>query len=499
MPTRRGSRAVALISVVACMVLGRGVVSAQSMPLPPPMPLAPQMPLPPASPPPGAAYPPPMPPVEPLQAPTMVLAQQPPTTSDANIAPPYRDTTPPPVGDGSGEKRISSGWDNGFYIRSSNDDFSLRITGQLQADYRWYTASGDTTDIDQFLLRRARFGLEATLFKYYDFRFLPDFGQGQTVLQDGYMNVHYWDAFQATAGKFKQPFSYEQLIQDRYTPFMERSLIDQLTPQRDLGLMAHGQNLFSGRLDYGVAVSNGEVNGNGDTNNSKDVNGRVAVRPFATWGGSFLQRFQVGISGGYGIENEPVNPNNLHTPAGVTFFKFNSNVQADGPRSRLSPEIAYFVGGFGMSAQYFHMDQKLRPGTAATEHVWSSGFYVQTSYLLTGEERTGYSQQIFPLSPFDPKNGLRGLGAWEILARVSRIALADIVFAPGTQQLADPALYSDAATEFTLGINWYLNAWVRVQFNWEHARFDHGVRLGPGPSGRLWGQDTLMTRLQFVF
>jgi hypothetical protein len=84
------------------------------------------------------------------------------------------------------------------------------------------------------------------------------------------------------------------------------------------------------------------------------------------------------------------------------------------------------------------------------------------------------------------------------LARVSRIAASDVVFA-GRSPLADPALYSDAATEFTLGINWYLNAWVRVQFNWEHARFDQGVKLGPGPSGRLWGQDTLMTRLQFVF
>jgi phosphate-selective porin OprO/OprP len=51
----------------------------------------------------------------------------------------------------------------------------------------------------------------------------------------------------------------------------------------------------------------------------------------------------------------------------------------------------------------------------------------------------------------------------------------------------------------TLGYNWYLNKWVRVQFNWEHAWFDQKVRLGPGPRGLLNHQDTLMTRLQFVF
>jgi phosphate-selective porin OprO and OprP len=491
MPHHRGSCAVALLSVVACLLAGSGRASAQTPPLAP------------TGPAPVLVYPQASPPTQPGAVPNFVPTAQgpgspvpPPAPPDPSVALPYGASQLDTGGVGD---RPVTGWDNGFYIRSADNAFSLRITGQLQADYRWYVASADRTDIDQFLLRRARFGLEATLFRYYEFRFLPDFGQGQTKLQDGYLNVHYWDALQFTAGKFKQPFSYEQLIQDRFTPLMERSLIDQLVPQRDLGLMAHGQNLIGGRLDYGVAVSNGVQNGDGDTNNSKDVNGRVAVRPFAGWEESFLRRFQFGISGGYGIENEPVNPNTLKTPAGVPFFKFNRNVLADGQRSRFSPEVAYFVAGFGMSAQYFHMEQQLRPGTGDLVRVPFDGFYVQMSYLLTGEERTGYSQPIAPLRPYDPTCGCRGCGAWELLIRVSRVQAGDVVFAPRPLRLADPALFSDAATEMTLGVNWYLNRWVRVQLNWEHARFDQGVRLGPGPSGRLFGQDTLMSRLQFVF
>ena len=50
---------------------------------------------------------------------------------------------------------------------------------------------------------------------------------------------------------------------------------------------------------------------------------------------------------------------------------------------------------------------------------------------------------------------------------MSRIQASDIVFAPGAARLADPRLFSDAATEMTLGFNWYLNRWARVQFNWE--------------------------------
>ena len=82
------------------------------------------------------------------------------------------------------------------------------------------------------------------MLKYFEFRWLPDFA-GTSIsksITDAYVNVHYWDAFQVEMGKFKQPFSYEELIQDRYTPFMERSMIDQLTPQRDEGLMIRPQD-----------------------------------------------------------------------------------------------------------------------------------------------------------------------------------------------------------------------------------------------------------------
>jgi phosphate-selective porin OprO/OprP len=411
-----------------------------------------------------------------------------------NVAPPY--STPRTDVKEAG---VLTGWDDGFYLRSADKRFSLRITGQLQADYRWYADAADLADTSGFVLRRARFGLEATLFQYYEFRFLPDFGQGQTRIQDGYLNIHWWDAFQITAGKFKQPFSYEQLIQDRFTPFMERSLIDQLVPQRDLGLMFHGQNLLQGVLDYGLAVSNGVQNGDADTNESKDVNGRVAVRPFARWDENPLRRLQVGMSGGWGVENEPVNPTTLRTPASVAFFQFNRNVRADGVRSRLSPEAAYFLGPFGVAAQYFHMEQKFRPGSGEIVRVPFDGFYVMTTFLLTGEERTSYSQAIAPRHPFDPTCGCRGAGAWEAVGRVSRIQAGDIVFATGAARLANPAAFSNAATEMTLGFNWYLNRWARVQLNWEHAWFDQPVRLGPGSVGRLNSQDTLMSRLQFIF
>jgi phosphate-selective porin OprO/OprP len=417
--------------------------------------------------------------------------------------------------------RILAGWieNEGFIIRSAEDIFKLRLTGQIQADYRAFLDGRDYTDIDTFLLRRARLGIEANMLKYYEFRLLPDFSnnQGPGVLaqmriQDAYLNVHYWDAFQIEAGKFKQPVSYEQLIQDRFVPTIERSMIDQLVPARDEGLMTHGQYLCGGKLDYAIAVSNGEINGDFDTNKLKDVNGRIAVRPLnwdQLW--PILRGWQLGVSGGTGVEQESVNPNVLTTPATVQWFRFNANTVANGRRDRLTPEVSYFLKGFGFAAQYYWEDQHLSPaavpapGSGTVLEVPFKGYYLMATLLLTGEERTTYSAPVAPLRPFEICHPYADPGAWELVARVSQLRVGDEVFEPIRTSkttfvaLANPLGNSDRALEMTLGFNWYLNEWVRVQFNWEHAWFAQPVRLGPGLDGLLRHQDTLLTRFQIIF
>ncbi len=327
---------------------------------------------------------------------------------------------------------FTAGWNEGFFIQSPSRDFVLRLTGQIQADYRDFLNAKDQTDIEQFLIRRARLGIEAEMFKYYEFRLLPDFAQGQmskSYVQDAYMNVHYWDCFQVELGRFKQPFSYEELIQDRFVPTVERSMLDLMTPQRDNGVMLHGQKLFNNRLDWAIAVSDGELYNanvstnpnlsNNDQNNHKDLNGRLVLRPFGSpESAPFLQHLQFGISAGFGIEQEPVSPTGYTTPATVPWFKYNTTatgVVAAGERSRWSPEIVYFYGPFGFAAQYMRMEQELRLSSSASKHnEITSAFYVMGTYLLTGEERTTYSMPITPLRNFDPCHPIAcpGAGNW---------------------------------------------------------------------------------------
>src|SRR5207302_3632684 len=118
---------------------------------------------------------------------------------------------------------------------------------------------------------------------------------------------------------------------------------------------------------------------------------------------------------------------------------FNSTVVADGLRTRITPEVSYFYRGLGAAAQYFRMDQDMRPTSASKllVDVPFTGGYVLVTYLLTGEERTTYSAPVDPLRPFDPLHPFSNPGAWELAARFSRLDVGDQVFARGAARLAD--------------------------------------------------------------
>jgi phosphate-selective porin len=120
--------------------------------------------------------------------------------------------------------------------------------------------------------------------------------------------------------------------------------------------------------------------------------------------------------------------------------------------------------------------------------------------FLTGETRTTYSQQIFPVHNFDPCHPCSCPGAWELVARVSHLDVGDIVYSPGAAALANPATTANVATEYTIGFNWYFNGFVRMQFNYEHDMFNRSVLLGTSiANNELRSQDSLFTRFQIIF
>ncbi len=89
----------------------------------------------------------------------------------------------------------------GFQFRSGDGNFLLRVRGYFQADGIFVANEGTDVGTSTFLMRRVRPVFEATMFKRFDFKVMPDFGLGTTVLQDGYLDARFTPFVQRAGGQ----------------------------------------------------------------------------------------------------------------------------------------------------------------------------------------------------------------------------------------------------------------------------------------------------------
>ena len=92
---------------------------------------------------------------------------------------------------------------SGFTIVSPHGNFLLKIGADLQLDNRTFFGENSTNPMDQMLLRRVRPTFSGTIYKYIDYYFRPDFGQGTVVIYDAYVELKYFDFAKVRVGKFK--------------------------------------------------------------------------------------------------------------------------------------------------------------------------------------------------------------------------------------------------------------------------------------------------------
>ena len=366
----------------------------------------------------------------------------------------------------------------GFFIRSKDNSYNLRIGGYMQADGRFYLSEPKPTG-SEFLIRRLRPYFEGTVGKYYDFRFMEDFGQGTTILEDAYADLHYWPEFRLRVGKFKEPVGLERLEEDRALKFVERALPTVLVPDRDLGFNFHG-DLFAQRVEYALGLFNGTADNtataDGDNNDGKDFAARIFVHPFGDTSLEYVRQLGFGIAGTYGDERSTTIDSSYKSTGQNVFFSYAKGVVAAGPRYRISPQADYYWKSFGLLGEFVQNTQRLLlpPSTGKAAHprtISNQAWQLAATYLLTGEDAT-YGQ-VKPRRNFDPIGG--GIGAWEVVARIDDLQVDRDVYKYG---LASASTSSREAFEWALGVNWYLNPNVKMQFDYEHTGFRYGAAKG---------------------
>lgn len=396
-----------------------------------------------------------------------------------------------------------SRWGPGFQMRTADDEFDIQFHNLTQLDGRFYGLPNQKPVADTFDIARQWFVFNGHLTRPYEYYVSFNNAFDTFSALDVFLNVNYDKRLQFRFGRFKTPYAYEfyaqpteALASGEWSVFFNNFGLN-----RTVGTMLWGESVAE-RIDYAAGIFNSTPNGQFDLSNPKSAVAFLNFAPFRPAKDSPLENLNVGGSLVAGDQDHVPVPQELRTIVpvsgsnviGVPFLKFNDNVTTTGARNLWSLHLAYFYRSLMVLGEWQSGFQDYALNTASTRvRVPLGGFYVETSYFLTGE-RMASRGRVKPLRPFDLRRGRVGPGAWELVFRYADLDVGSQVFSAG---LADPNNWTNRLFTTDLGINWYVNSYIRVLFDWQHAGFGDTVLYRPG--GRSSTSDLFMLRFQFWF
>jgi phosphate-selective porin OprO/OprP len=385
-----------------------------------------------------------------------------------------------------------------FQIGSADGANFVRLRGTLHADVRTYGGDSVPETADTFILRRVRPTVEGTFGNIFDFKFMPDFAGGRSIVVDAYIAARFNPATVLTVGKFKPPVGLERLQSSADIRFIERALPTNLVPNRDLGLQLSG-DFKGGVVSYQVGYFNGVTDGQSSDNlatpdvevdTAGDYAARLFFQPFINSSNFNLRGLGIGVGSTWvDVDGSAANTalSAYRSPGQQSVFAYRANTAtgvtpnnatfANGQRLRLAPQLYYYRGSFGILGEYTQVEQdvsRVVAGTTLSDTLTHSAWQAQFSWFLTGEEET--FRGFTPGSTFQV--GKSGWGAFELVARYHELDIDDDTFVGGANSFANPLTAISKASAYGVGVNWYPWNTVKLSLNYENTSFEGGAATG---------------------
>jgi phosphate-selective porin OprO and OprP len=332
--------------------------------------------------------------------------------------------------------------------------------------------------------RAVRLGIKGDGFDIMKYTIEFDFANQAVVAKDIYMNIGELPLVQnVQIGHYKEPFSLEELTSDNYTTFMERNIAnDLMAPKRHFGVMTHGCT-ESERATYaaGVFAEKGEAAIVQNDNFGGALTMRGTFLPWYDEATNGRGLFHTGISYSYrDAFNNQWAFSSLRPESHLAGVLATSPLNNVNTRNELGAELAMVYGPLSIQSEYY-LNKIDRTGAIANSET--QGAYVFVSYFLTGENRpynrkSGVFDRVKPFENFfrvrdENGNVYMGKGAWELKYRFSYLddydgGLTGITPFPGT------------FADHTIGMNWYLNPYMRMMFEYIHSGINRFNGAGQG-------------------
>ncbi len=370
-------------------------------------------------------------------------------------------------------------------FKSADGDFSLDIRALVQFDSAYY-ADGKVpigTDFSSGSnFRRARLGVQGTLFKDWSYQFLYDMGgsgsEGSSIASayiqyDGLGELHW------KIGAYPTPESFDDTTSASDLLFLERAQPTDLARSLAGSDGRDGTTLFAYDDNYFVAASyTGDlVQDTGVFDEQQAVVGRAAYRLFK----GDDSNFAIGADSSYvfKIADTAAGPGTVK----ALRLRERPELNVDDNNIRLidtgnidaSKVLEWGVEATGnwhsLYAQggYFNFDVTRR--ASALPDPSFDGWYLQGSWVLTGEAKP-YNASTGSYSLPKPRDSFSfdhsGIGAWELAARYSVLDLNDNAGAAGFHTPVG-GMRGGEQKIWTAGVNWYPNNAIRFVLDYQHT------------------------------
>jgi phosphate-selective porin OprO and OprP len=269
-------------------------------------------------------------------------------------------------------------------------------------------------------------------------------------------------------GHFFEPFSLERATANRFTTFMERSLMDQaFVPARNLGAMIR-DNFAENRGVFALGIFAADSDANGDSFGKPlglAITSRLTFLPiWSEQGNDFLH---VGVGYSFRESNE-----------GMVRFRAQPELRI----GATAPNLPFFANTGSLGSPYYQLigfeflrvngpmafqsEITLAPVTlkGGSTHLLY-GSYAEVGWFITNDHRryrldNGTADRVIPNSAFitsEKGSFAHGTGAIELAMRLSYV------------QLTNGPIRGGSVLDYTIGVNWYLNQYLRMSFNYVYS------------------------------